>query len=323
MKAIRVHHFGGPEVLRLDDVPDLVPGAGQVLVRVRAVGVNPVDTYVRSGAYARRPALPYTPGSDAAGIVEAVGAGVTTVRAGETVYVGNTVAGPFGAYAELALCTPAQVHPLPRGITFAQGAAVNVPYVTAYQALMTRAHALASEIVLVHGASGGVGIAAVQMARAHGCTVIGTAGSEKGLELVRREGAHHGVNHHKPDYLTDLQALTDGRGVDVVIEMLANVNLAHDLMLLAPRGRVVVVGNRGTIEIDPRQAMSRDASILGMLLYNATEHEMVTAHAAVGAGLANGTLRPVVGREMPLRDARHAHETIMSPSAYGKIVLVP
>jgi NADPH2:quinone reductase len=323
MKAIRVHHFGGPEVLRLDEVPDPVAGAGQVLVRIRAAGVNPVDTYIRSGAYARRPALPYTPGSDGAGVVEAVGAGVTSVKPGEPVYVGNTVAGPFGTYAELTLCTPAQVHPLPHGVTFPQGAAVNVPYATAYQALFGRAHAQPGETVLVHGASGGVGIATVQLARAHGCVVIGTAGSEKGLELARHEGAQHTLNHHKPDYLSDLQAITHGRGIDVIVEMLANVNLAKDVMLLGAHGRVVIVGSRGTIEIDPRQVMSHEASVVGMLLYNATERELAAAHAAIGAGLANGTLKPVVGREIPLRDAGHAHETIASPSAYGKIVLVP
>jgi len=323
MKAIRVHEFGGPDVLRLEEVPDPVAGPGQVLIRIRAVGVNPVDTYMRSGAYARRPTLPYVPGSDAAGAVEAVGPGVTGVQVGQRVYIGNTVAGPLGAYAGCALCTAAQVHPLPDRVTFAQGAAVNVPYATAHQALFFRAHALPAETVLVHGASGGVGVAAVHLARAHGCVVIGTAGSDRGLDLVRREGAHHVLDHRKPDYLAELSTLTGGRGVDVIVEMLANVNLAKDLTVLAPRGRVVVVGSRGTIEIDPRQAMARDAAIVGMLLFNATERELAAAHAAIGAGLANGTITPAVGREMPLGDAPRAHEAVMAPGAYGKIVLIP
>ncbi|HVG18449.1 MAG TPA: alcohol dehydrogenase catalytic domain-containing protein, partial [Blastocatellia bacterium] len=163
MRAIRVHESGGPEVLKLEDVPDLKPGPGQVLVRVRAAGVNPVDTYIRAGTHAVKPALPYTPGMDAAGDVEAVGEGVTRVAIGDRVYVARTLT---GAYAEQALCNESQVHPLPRHISYSQGAAVNVPYATAYRALFQRAKAVAGESVLVHGASGGVGIASVQLARA-------------------------------------------------------------------------------------------------------------------------------------------------------------
>jgi NADPH2:quinone reductase len=321
MKAIRVHEFGGPDVLRLEQVPNPAAAAGQVLVRLHAAGVNPVDTYIRSGAYARRPPLPFTPGSDGAGVVEAVGPGVAGVKVGQRVYVGNTIAGGLGTYAELAVCSASQVHPLPDRVSYAQGAAVNVPYATAYQALFFKAHALPGETVLVHGAS--VGTAAVQLARAHGCLVIGTAGSDKGAALVRAEGAAHVLNHHAPDYLVELSALTGGRGVDVVIEMLANVNLARDFAVVAPRGRIVVVGNRGTIDVDPRQLMSRDASVTGMLLFNASEREVASIHAALEAGLANGSLKPVVGREFPLAEAARAHETVMAPGAHGKIVLIP
>src|SRR5262245_40840614 len=175
MKAIRVTQFGGPEVLRVEEVAEPRPGAGQVLVRVQAVGVNPVDTYIRSGAYARKPELPYTPGTDAAGTVAAVGEGVTTVSAGDRVYTSGTVT---GAYAEIAVAEVSQVHPLPEKASFPQGAAVNVPYATAYRALFQRARGQAGETVLVHGASGGVGIASVQLAVAAGMTVYGTAGTE-------------------------------------------------------------------------------------------------------------------------------------------------
>src|SRR2546425_1263707 len=240
MKAIVVREFGGPEVLKLEEVPDPKPGAGDVLVRIRAAGVNPVDAYIHTGTYVRKPPLPYTPGFDGAGDVEAVGAGVTDVKPGDRVYVagpGKTGVGA-GTYAELAVCLPSQLHPLPARGSFAQGAALGVPYCTAYRALFQRAWAKPGDTVLVHGATGGV-------------------------------------------------------------------------------------GNRGRVEIDPRQAMGRDAAILGMTLFNVSDADFVEIHAALIAGLTNGTLNPVVGREMPLADAARAHQAVMEPGAHGKIVLVP
>ncbi|HJZ66896.1 MAG TPA: NADPH:quinone reductase [Blastocatellia bacterium] len=320
MKAIRVHEFGGPEVMQLEEVPDLTPGAGEVVVRVRAIGVNPVDTYIRSGQYPAKPALPYTPGSDAAGVVDSVGKGVTRVRPGDSVYVAGTIS---GAYAQQTLCSESQVHRLSSHITFEQGAAVGIPYATAYRALFQRAMARPGETVLVHGATGGVGIAAVQLARAAGLRVIATGGTESGRTNVVEQGAHRVLDHHAADYLEQIPKLTGGNGVDVVLEMLANVNLAKDLGILAKRGRVVVIGSRGTIEIDPRATMTRDLSVLGMSLINTSEEDRASIHAALVAGLENGTLRPIVGKEMPLSDAARAHAAVLEPGAYGKIVLIP
>ena len=320
MKAIRVHEFGGPEVMKLEEVPDLTAGPSQVVVSVKAVGVNPVDTYIRSGAYAVKPPLPYTPGMDAAGTVEAVGEGVEGIERGERIYVAGTLS---GAYAQQALCQATQVHRLPTRVSFAQGAGVNIPYATAYRALYHRAQGQPGETVLVHGASGGVGIAAVQMARAGGFNVIGTAGTEKGRKLVLEQGAHHVMDHQQAGYTEEIMALTKGRGVDVILEMLANVNLAKDLTLLALRGRVVVIGNRGSIEINPRATMQRDLSIIGFTLLNAGKEELAGIHAALVAGLESGTLNPIVGREMPLAEAPLAHRAVMEPGAYGKIVLIP
>src|SRR5271154_1600874 len=204
MKAIRVHEFGGPEVLRLEDLPNPSPSSpGQIVVQVKAAGVNPVDTYVRAGTYAFKPPLPYTPGMDAAGVVESVGQGVTRAKEGDRVYLAGTIT---GSYAEKTVCTEAQVHQLPQKITFTQGAGINIPYATAYRALFQIGQARPAEIVFVHGASGGVGpsapasralfqmgqarpaesvfvpgagggvgTAARQLARAAGLTVIGTA----------------------------------------------------------------------------------------------------------------------------------------------------
>jgi len=320
MKAIRISEYGGPAVLRLEEVPAPQPGPGQVVVRNHAVGVNPVDTYLRGNVDNRGPKLPYTPGVDSAGVVEAVGAGVTAVKPGERVYVGGTLS---GAYAELSLCEQPQVHPLPANVSFAQGAAMNVPYATAYHALFNRAHGQAGDTVLVHGASGGVGIGAVQLARARGLTVIGTAGTERGRRLVLAEGAHHVLDHGAPGYLDELMKLTGGRGVDVVLEMVANVNLPKDLGIVALGGRIVAIGSRGTVEINARHAMNRDAAILGMALYHATPAQFTGIHAALVEGLRNGTLRPVIGQELPLGQAPRAHEAVMEPGHHGKIVLVP
>ncbi len=319
MKAIRVHEFGGPETLRLEEVADPQAGPGQMVVKIEAVGVNPVDTYIRSGGYGKRP-LPYTPGSDAAGTVETVGSGTTGIQIGDRVYLTGTIT---GAYAERALCNAAQVRPLPERLTFAQGAGIHVPYYTAWYGLNHRAKAYAGETVLVHGASGGVGLAGVQIARAMGLTVIGTASSEAGRALAMKQGAHYVLDHGKEGYLDEIKTLTQGKGVDIVLEMLANVNLTKDLGILAQKGRVVVIGSRGPIEIDPRQTMGKDSSILGMSLMNASESDLKQLHAAISAGLDNGTLAPIIAQEIPLTEAARAHEAVKESGARGKIVLIP
>ena len=320
MRAIRVKEFGGPEVLRLEEVRDPRPGPGQVLVRIKAAGVNPVDTYIRAGTYARKPQLPYIPGADGAGVVELVGEGVTRIKPGDRVYVGG---GFGGTYAELAVFDEWSVWPLPAHLSFAQDAAVNVPYVTAFRGLFQRAQARGGETVLVHGASGGVGIAAVQLARAAGLHVIGTAGTQRGRKLVSDEGAHEVLDHTAPDHFEKALERTNGRGYDVILEMLANVNLGRDLPLLAIHGRAVIIGSRGAVEVNPRDAMQRDAVILGVALPNISREELIAIHSAIVAGLENKTLRPVVGQEFPLPEAPRAHAAVLQPGSYGKIVLVP
>lgn len=320
MKAIQVTEFGGPEVLVVREVADPTPGPGQVVVGVRAVGVNPVETYIRAGAYAVLPQLPYVPGHDAAGVVEAVGDGVSSVKPGDRVYTAGTLS---GAYAAKTLANASTVHKLPDNVSFEQGAAVGVPYTTAYRALYQRAQARPGESVLVHGATGGVGIAAVQLARASGMPVIATGGSEAGRELVARHGADHVLDHTQPGYLDAIASLSDGNGVNVILEMLANVNLGQDLGVLSRKGRVVVIGSRGTVEINPRDTMGRDAAILGMALPNVSPEEYASIHAALGAGLRNGTLVPEVAVNLALGEAPQAHEKVMQPGARGKIVLVP
>ncbi len=306
--------------MELVEVPMLEPGPGQVLVRVEAAGVNPVETYIRAGTYARKPALPFTPGNDGAGVIETTGAGVKAFSEGDRVYLAGSNS---GTYAEYCLCGVAQVHCLPEAASFAQGAAMGTPYATAYRGLLQRGAAQPNETVLVHGASGGVGTAAVQLALAHGMRVFGTAGTKRGRELVREQGAHEVFDHHASDYLAKIKDASGGSGIDVILEMLANVNLGNDLTLLAPRGRVVVIGNRGRVEIDARQIMVKDLSVFGLALWGIPADDVRRAHAAIIAGLESGALNPVVGTEMPLRDAAKAHQQVMEPGAKGKIVLIP
>jgi NADPH:quinone reductase len=321
MKAIRVQQFGGPEVLKLETVDDPQPQRGEVVIRVRAAGVNPYDTLMRSGSYgANNPALPYTPGSDAAGVVESIGPEVQGWKRGDRVFTAGTRG---GAYAERALCTSEQLHRLPERVSFAQGAGVYVPYATAYRSLFQLAHARPGEVVLVHGASGGVGLAAVQFAHATGMTIIGTAGTDEGLELVRAAGAQITINHRSPDYQRQIMEATKGHGADVILEMLANVNLGRDLQMLARRGRVVVIGSRGDVQITPREIMMREAAVIGMYLWGVPPADAIEIHAAVEAGLSNGTLQPSIGLELPLASASEAHRRIVEPGALGKTVLVP
>ena len=317
MQAIRINRNGGPDVLELETIADPTPGPGQLVVSTRFVGINPYEVLLREGKYPGPP-LPMTPGHDAAGVVQAVGAGVTRFKVGDRVYTARTLS---GAYAQSILCDASFVFALPANTSFEEGAALGVPYATAWYALRQRADARAGETVLIHGASGGVGTAAIQIAKAFNLTVIGTAGSPKGLELVREQGADHVLDHHDQNIEERIKALSNGAGVDVILEMLANVNLAKDLALLAKFGRVVVIGSRGPIEIDPRQAMGKNASILGMSLWNATNEEIHAIHQGIVAGLGEGSLKPVIGTIFPLSQAGAAQEEIMKPGSNGKILL--
>ncbi|MDP2391324.1 MAG: zinc-binding dehydrogenase, partial [Acidobacteriota bacterium] len=184
-------------------------------------------------------------------------------------------------------------------------------------------NARAGDHVLVHGASGAVGIAATQFAVAAGLTVTGTAGTDEGLAEVTKQGAQHVFNHRSEGYLARITAATGGRGPDLILEMLANVNLDHDLTIVAPGGRIVVIGNRGRVEIDARKIMSKDCAVYGLALWGIPPDEVRRAHLAIIAGLESGALNPVVGKEMPLGDAAQAHVAVMEPGARGKIVLIP
>jgi NADPH2:quinone reductase len=319
MKAIVVREFGPPGVMKLEDVEIPQPTGSQVLVKIYAAGVNPVDTYLRTGIHAHAPKLPYTPGKDAAGVVEAVGESVQRWAAGDRVYTADSLT---GTYAEYSLCDESQLGRLPENMTFEQGAGVWTPYATSYRALFQKAGARAGETVLIHGASGGVGIAAVQWAKNAGLTVIGTASSDEGRKLVSNCGADAVFDHTDEDHLTDIHE-SSRKGVDLIIEMLANVNLERDFEALAMFGRIVVVGSRGNLEFTPRLVMTKDATVYGMSLFNSSQTERDAIHTAIFNGLSAGYLKPVVRDAIPLADAPRAHHEVIESKALGKIVLEP
>jgi len=318
MKAIRAHSFGGPEVLTFDDLPDPVPGADEIVFDMRAAGVNPADTYMRNGTYAIVPPLPYIPGGDAAGIVSAVGANVTAFKVGDKVFAGTALSFDLtGCYSEKIVRKASEVLPLPANVSFAQAAAFGVSYTTAHYALFQRGGAKRGETVFIHGASGSVGTAAIQLAKRAGLRVIGSAGTVKGLALILAEGADEAVDHTQPNYLEAMKS------PDLILEMLANVNLAADMNVVAKYGRIVIIGNRGEITVNPRVAMMKELDIRGIALWNATAEQMGPVMRDILDGVADGSLRPIIGREMKLADAAAAHVAVLQPGAHGKIVLVP
>lgn len=323
MKAIRIDQFGGPEVLKMTEVDEPKPNENEVRVKLYAAGVNPNEAYVRTGTYSFFvPELPWTVGFDGAGVVDAIGSSVKHLAIGDRVFVAALMAKRnTGTYAQKVVCDADCVYQLPETVSFQGGASLGIPALAAYRALFHRAKIRPNDTVLIHGATGGVGILAVQMASSIGATVIGTVSTDEERELVLSAGAKHVLKHITMDTIGEILALTDNKGPDVIVESLANVNLATDLQMIARYGRIVIVGNRGSLEIEPRLAMIKEADVLGMALWNAPNYEYNESLRAIGAFLKSGVLRPKIGGEYKLEDARKAHENIMGKNALGKIVL--
>ena len=321
MRSIQVKQFGEPQVMQITTVeaPALTHD-DQVIMVIEAAGVNPVDTYIRAGTYTRQPDLPYIPGIDGAGRVLAVGAGVKSCQVGDRVYGGWPLT---GTYAEQALYDSRWVFPLPDRVTAEQGAGIFVPYSTAYRALFHKGQAQPGDTVLVHGATGAVGLAAIQLAVAAGITVIATGGSAPGRQLAQAQGAMAVFDHHQENYAQQILDVTAAEGVNVVLEMLANVNLSCDLNLVAPGGRVVVIGSRGPVEINPRDIMGRETIVTGMSLFNTPAETLQRIQHYLQAGLDNGSLNPIIYRSLPLESAPAVHSALMSSAAQGNWVLLP
>lgn len=322
MKGIICEAFGDatPSVMQLKS--DLVipqPSDSQVLVRIYSSGVNPVDTYIRSGNYAALPSLPYTPGKDGAGIVEDVGANVVGFKKGDRVF--STLVAS-GSLAEYGVVESNRVFPLPKEMSYDEGAALGIPYFTAYRALFHRGQAKAGDLVLVHGASGAVGLAAVQLAANNGMIVVGTAGTEEGMRLIKENGAKFAFNHRDSSYLEDIQRSVGGQKINLILEMLANVNLDNDLKLLDVHGKVMVIGCRGSIEINPRLTMGMESSIMGVMLFRASEEEWKEMNGGIQKGMKDGWVRPLIQQTYTLSEAHQAHkDVIFNSGSKGKLVV--
>ncbi|KAK3087239.1 hypothetical protein FSP39_003459 [Pinctada imbricata] len=323
MRAIRVAQFGGPEVMKVESsVPVPTPAKSQVLINVKAAGINPVDTYIRAGTYALKPELPYTPGHDIAGVVEEVGSDVKSIKKGDRVFTIRTAS---GGYAEYCTAEADTTRHLRNRLSFEEGAGVGVPYYTAYRAVQIIGKARPGETMLVHGASGSVGLACIQYGCHLGLRVLGTAGSQTGVDLVKENGADAVFNHREENYVQEIMDSTDGNGPDIIIEMLANVNLEKDMTMVAKRGRIMVVGNRGSIEVTPRHLMAKESTVAGVMLFGSTQEEMKEMSGAIDAGLGpGGWVKPHIGREYSLDNAPQAHgDIINNTGATGRLIIKP
>lgn len=321
MKGILVSEFGSSDVLNYTELQNVPVGDQEVKISLKSIGINPVETYIRQGAYSLLPELPYIPGKDGAGIIEEVGQNVTEFKAGDRVFVSVGGNKGRGTYAEEIICATGFIYPLPDNLNFEEGAALGTTGMTAIHALHQKGEIKPGEFVLIHGATGGVGNVAVQLAKLHGAIVIATAGSLEGMTMLEKLGADFVLNHSEENYLSVVQKITNQHGIDVIIEMLANINLEKDLKIMALNGRVIIVGNRGEVTINPRLMMTKDVQVMGFISANMTEKERKENSYQLVAALKAG-VKPVIERVFPLQEANIAQDFIMSErKTLGKIVM--
>jgi len=323
MQAAVFDKHGGSEVIQVKQVARPTPSTDEVLIRVEAIGVNPVETYIRNGMFGEMP-VPHILGMDAAGVVEECGEDVTSFKKGDRVWIYHKQFTGAGTYAEYVAVPQSDAHHLHDKMTFEEGAALGIPYLTAEHALVHSTRAKPGEYCFVHGASGGVGVASVQVARGIGLHVVGTAGTDESCKDVERNGAEFAINHCTEGYMDEIRSRLDGNGVDVVLEMLGDKNLAKDMEALNCGGRITVIGTRGPeVTINPMLFLQKEMQINGTRVFNASAEQVTQycAHLASGADL--GWLKPIVGKRYKLSQVKEAHEEIMNGRAKGKMVLIP
>ncbi|XP_047134314.1 quinone oxidoreductase isoform X1 [Hydra vulgaris] len=318
MRGINVSEFGGPNVLKLvHNLPIPVPLSKQILVNVKAAGVNPVDTYIRQGNHPLSPILPYIPGKDGAGVVHQIGSDVKNFKKGDSIWFCGSVT---GSYAEYCLCNEEDASHLPEKMTFDEGAMLGTPYLTASRALFQKAHVKEGMKVMVHGATGGVGTAAVQICQSLGIKVVATAGSAHGIDLLKSQGVDSIYNHHEEGYVEDI--IKHEGHIDVILEMLANVNLSKDLSIIGAGGTIVIIGSRGPVTIVPRAIMSSECVVTGVMLFKSTDDEKKDNFSIVNKGIKDNWLKPVLWKTYDLEFAKDSHkEIIENNGARGQIIL--
>ena len=322
MKAIRVADVGGPDVLRLEEVPVPEPGPGQILLRVEAAGVNFVDVYHRKGLY--KVQLPFTPGREAAGVVERVGADVRGIRPGDRV-VSETV---VGGYADYALVAADRAVPVPDGVDTRLAAAVMLQGLTAHYLAYSTYPMRSGETCLVHAAAGGVGLLLCQIASRIGARVIGTAGSEEKARLARQAGAAEVILYAETDFLEEVRRLTGGSGVQVVYDSVGRTTFLKGLDCLAPRGLMALYGqSSGPVEpLDPQLLNQKGSLFLTrptLAHYVSSRSELLRRSEELLGWVQDGSLRVRIGREFPLASAAEAHTELEGRRTTGKILLAP
>jgi NADPH2:quinone reductase len=322
VKAIRVHATGGPEVLRLEEVPVPVPGAGQIVIRVEAAGVNFVDVYHRKGLYPV--ALPFTLGREAAGVVERVGGGVATCRPGDRVVSESLI----GGYAEYALAAAERVVPLPREVSSRVGAAVILQGLTAHFLATSTYPLRPGDTCLVHAAAGGVGLLLCQIASRLGARVIGTVSTEEKARLAREAGAHEIILYTRDDFQAETRRITGGAGVRVVYDSVGRTTFLKSLDCLAPRGMMVLYGqSSGPVGAFDPQLLNQKGSLFltrpTVAHYVATRAELLERAEELLGWVADGSLAVRIGLEAPLAAAAEAHAELEARRTTGKILLIP
>lgn len=329
MKAMLARAWGEPSTLEYAEVPEPAPGQGEVLVDVRAIGCNFPDILIVQGRYQKRPPLPFSPGCEVAGVVRAVGAGaagpgVTHCGVGQRVFALMN----WGAYAEAVAVPASSVHALPDALSFEEGAAFGLVYQTAWAALVHRARLRAGETLLVHGAAGGVGLAAVQLGKALGARVIAAAGSPEKLEVARAWGADALVNYRAGDWVERVKGLTGGAGADVIYDPVGGDVFDGSTKCIAFEGRLLPIGFTGgrIADVATNRILLKNISIVGVYwgLYQERDPALVRRWMAdLLARVQAGALKPVIYKSFPLREAAQALAAIAARESYGKVVLVP
>ncbi|MBV9494103.1 MAG: quinone oxidoreductase [Acidobacteria bacterium] len=320
MKAIVVSRTGGPEVLEYVEIDKPAPKAGEALVKIEAIGLNFIDVYHRTGLYPMP--LPFTPGSEAAGIVEEVGEGVTDVKVGDRV----AYAGTRGSYGEYAIVPADKLVPLPDAVDARSAAAAMLQGMTAHYLVTSTFEVKAGHTVLVHAAAGGAGGILVQMVKARGARVFGTASTKK-LEIVRELGADEAIDYTTQDFQAEVLRLTDGRGVDVVYDSVGKTTFDKSLESLATRGMLALFGqSSGVVPAVEPSRLAKKALFLtrpALQHYTLTREELLWRASDLFADLASGRVRLRIDRELPLKDAGEAHRLLESRQTAGKVLLIP
>jgi NADPH2:quinone reductase len=323
MKAVEVHAIGGPETLHLIDVPTPVPGPEDILIEVESAGLNYADIMMRRGLYHGGPKPPFIPGFEAAGHIAACGEKVQHLAIGQRVVAMTGI----GSYAQFVSVPASRVIPLPDNVSFDEGAAFPAQYLTAYFCLHDCGKVSAGQTVLIHAAAGGVGTAAIQLAKLAGAQVIATASSNEKLDLCKRLGADHLVNYKTTDFLDVVKEVTRGKGVEVVLESVGGEIYEKSQQALATFGRLVVFGCASGVagRTDPIDLLFRNKSIIGFHLgrYTADREAMTRATSAMFPAWHSGKLKPVIGRTFPLNQAAGAQNWITDRRSIGKVILKP